>query len=175
MDRRRAAAIALVAALLLAAAALVASSGLLAALQGPPPDSGYERTTVAVHDGNGTRLGSVEVRVADTDRKRYTGLSNTSRLPPGEGMLFVHDGPGERTYVMRGMEFGIDIVFAAPDGTITAVHSAPEPPEGADGSDYRYSGEGQYVLEVNYGWTAERGVSTGDCLVIDGYETDCRK
>jgi uncharacterized membrane protein (UPF0127 family) len=173
MDARRAAGVVLVGALVLVAATLLTSSGLLAALQGPPPEGSYERTTVTIVDEDGTERGTVDVRIADTDRKRYTGLSDTPSLPSDEGMLFVHDAPGERTYVMRGMSFGIDIVYVGANGTITSIHHAPEPPENADGNAYRYPGEGQYVLEVNRGWTTERNVSTGDCVAIEGYETDC--
>ncbi|WP_254536926.1 DUF192 domain-containing protein [Halomarina litorea] len=131
-----------------------------------PAADDYERTTVAVYDEDGTELGSVDARVADTFRKRYTGLSSTTSLPPGEGMWFAFDEPGEHTFVMRDMDFGIDIVYVAANGTITSIHHAPEPPEGADGKDFRYPGEGQYVLEVNYGWTTDHGVEVGDRVVV---------
>jgi uncharacterized membrane protein (UPF0127 family) len=82
-------------------------------------------------------------------------------------MLFVHGESAEYTYVMRGMSFGIDIVFAAPNGTITTIHEAPPPAPGEDGSDQAYTGDGRYVLEVNRGWTADRGVEVGDELVFE--------
>jgi uncharacterized membrane protein (UPF0127 family) len=77
-------------------------------------------------------------------------------------MLFVHDAAGEHTYVMREMSFGIDIVFIAPNGTITTIHEAPEPGPNEDGNAQRYPGQGQYVLEVNRGWMADHGVEVGD-------------
>jgi uncharacterized membrane protein (UPF0127 family) len=81
--------------------------------------------------------------------------------------LFVHADAAERTYVMRGMSFGIDIVYAAPNGTITAVHEAPAPGPGEDGTEKRYSGSGRYVLEVERGWTADHGVAEGDRLEFE--------
>jgi len=39
-------------------------------------------------------------------------------------MLFVHDETGKHAYVMRGMSFGLDIVFVAPNGTVTEIHEA---------------------------------------------------
>lgn len=135
---------------------------------GPPPTEGaYEQVTVRVLAENGTELGVVRVAVADTFQKRYTGLSETEFLPENRGMLFTYPEEGEHTYVMRGMEFGIDIVYADANGTITSIHHAPEPPEGADGNDYRYPGRGRYVLEVNYGWTVRHGVEEGDRIVIE--------
>ncbi|MFC6836907.1 DUF192 domain-containing protein [Halomarina ordinaria] len=153
----------------LVGATLVAAGVLPPAFLGSPPaDDDYDRTAVVVSDENGTELGRVEARIADTRQKRYTGLSNTSSLPEDEGMLFVHDDPQSLTYVMRGMDFGIDIVFVAENGTVTGIEHAPEPPEGEDGNDYRYTGEGKYVLEVNYDWTTRHGVTVGDRVHAEG-------
>ena len=128
-------------------------------------DGSYEHTTVTVYDGGtGAELGSVEAAIADTFSKRYIGLSGTDSLPADRGMLFVHDSSAERSYVMRGMAFGIDIVFADADGTITAIHEAPAPGPDEDGNEQAYAGTGRYVLEVNRGWTTDRGVETGDEL-----------
>ena len=130
--------------------------------------TGYEHVTVTAVDGEtGEELGHVEAAVADTFSKRYVGLSETDELPADRGMLFVHDEPGEYTYVMRNMSFGIDIVFVAPNGTITTIHEAPEPGPDEDGASQEYSGQGQYVLEVNEGWMADHGVEEGDRLEVD--------
>ena len=123
----------------------------------------YERTNVTVVDREtGVERGTVEAAVADTFRKQYIGLSETEELPEDAGMLFVHGSSGEYTYVMRDMSFGLDIVFIAPNGTITRIHEAPEPGPNEDGNAQEHPGQGQYVLEVNRGWTAERGIEAGD-------------
>jgi uncharacterized membrane protein (UPF0127 family) len=130
----------------------------------------YEHTTVTVVDSeSGDELGTVEAAIADTYRKKYTGLSKTDHLPADRGMLFPYDSEGSHTYVMRGMDFGIDIVYVGANGTITKIHHAPEPPEGEDGENYRYPGTGQYVLEVTYEWTTEHDVTEGDTVQIEGY------
>lgn len=125
----------------------------------------YDRTTVTLWTTNGTRLGAVDVRIADTDDKRYTGLSNTSSLASDEGMLFVHPSDRSYTYVMREMNFPIDIVFVDSDGEITTIHHASVPEE-IPGGNGRFPGEGKYVLEVDRGWTNESAVATGDCVAI---------
>lgn len=148
---------------------LLAVGGLLIAQLGllPAPD-GYERTTVAVVDDDGTRLTTVEARVADTWQKRYTGLSETESLAAGEGMLFVHDDARNHTYVMREMDFPLDILFIAPDGTITTIHHAPVP-EATQSDDLReYTGYGQYVLEVPRGYANATGIESGDRVRIAG-------
>lgn len=132
----------------------------------------YEHTTVTVLDAETNEtLGAVRVAIADTWRKKYTGLSKTETLPADRGMLFTYEEEGNHTYVMREMDFGIDIVYVGEDGRITSIHHAPEPPEGEDGESYQYPGRGQYVLEVTYEWTTRHDVSEGDRVVIEGYET----
>ncbi|PSP68634.1 DUF192 domain-containing protein [Halobacteriales archaeon QS_1_69_70] len=131
-----------------------------------PADPGdYRHTTVTVIEGDsGEERGQAQAAIADTPAKRYVGLSETDRLPADRGMLFVHGDVDERTYVMRNMSFGLDLVFADADGTVTAIHEAPAPGPGEDGADQRYTGRAKYVLEVNRGWTTEHGVDAGDRL-----------
>lgn len=117
---------------------------------------------------SGERLGTVTVEVADTPDERYTGLSEHESLGDDEGMLFVYPDEGEHTYVMRSMDFPIDIVYVDATGRITEIHHAPTE---ADNEDLTpYPGRGQYVLEVPYNWTVERGVEEGDIVVVENVE-----
>jgi len=164
-DRRTVYAVVVALAVLLALAlvAVATDPGLL-------PTGPYERTTVTVvDDATGESLATVDVRVADSLPKRYTGLSDTDSLGPNEGMLFVHDGEARHAYVMREMAFPLDIVFVGADGTITRIHHAELSPEGTADSDLtRYAGRGRYVLEVPYNYTVERGIEPGDRVAIAG-------
>jgi len=137
-------------------------SGLVYQLNPPDPDS-YERVTVTAYDDNETALATVEVRVADTQPKRYLGLSNTSELAMGEGMLFVHEEVDSYGYVMREMAFPLDIVFVGADERVTTIHHAAVP-EGSYEKTYR--GRGKWILEVPRGWTNRTGVEVGDRIAI---------
>ncbi|ACM58099.1 DUF192 domain-containing protein [Halorubrum lacusprofundi] len=141
---------------LLLVAAIAANPALLIA--------GYDTTTVEAVDGEtGDSLATVETRVADGFAKQYVGLSETDELADDEGMLFVHDETGKHAYVMRGMSFGLDIVFVAPNGTVTEIHEAAP-----DSRPYtRYAGTGRYVLEAPRGWSERNGVGPGDRLVFE--------
>jgi uncharacterized membrane protein (UPF0127 family) len=154
--------------LLLLAVALLIQFG---AFDQPLTSGDYENATLTVRDDNGTALATVEARIADTDRKRQVGLSDTESLAPGEGMLFVHDSEATRTYVMREMAFPLDIVFVAADGRITTIHHAPVEP-GESGSQLTpYRGPGKYVFEVPRGYTNATGIEVGDTVVIpDGVD-----
>lgn len=126
----------------------------------------YETTEVRVQS-DGEELGSVTAAIADTGSLRYTGLSDTESLPEDRGMLFVFETADTQPFVMREMDFGIDIVFADVNGEITEIHHAPEPGPNENGENQEYPGFGQYVLEVNYDWTTDRGIETGDRLVFE--------
>jgi uncharacterized membrane protein (UPF0127 family) len=126
------------------------------------PTDGEERATVTTVDANGTTLATVSVVLAVTDEERYTGLSDTDALEFGEGMLFVYGQEGRHTYVMRDMDFPLDIVFVGANGTVTAIHHAPTEPGESGGDLTPYPGIGQYVLEVPRGWTNETGLDVGD-------------
>ncbi|MFB6302090.1 MAG: DUF192 domain-containing protein [Haloferacaceae archaeon] len=132
-----------------------------------PVHADYETTDVRVTTPDGDPLGSVTAAIADTPGLRYRGLSDTESLPEDRGMLFVFDDVAERTFVMRGMDFGLDIVYADAERVITRIHHAPAPGPNEDGNDQRYPGRGQYVLEVNRGWTTDRSVEAGDVLEFD--------
>ena len=163
MDRQRVVQVVAVLLVVAVGALALVASGLVPVSLYAPGDSEYERTTVTAYDENGTRLGQVEVRVAETQREQYVGLSNTGSMPADEGMLFPYDRASNHTFVMRDMAFGLDIVYIGSNGTITSISHAP-----LDG-EYRHPGYGQYVLEVNLGWTTEHGVEAGDRVVIEGY------
>ena len=131
----------------------------------------YERTTVRLSDANGSRLATVDVRVADTHRERFTGLSDTASLDAGEGMLFVHERETTHAYVMREMDFPLDIVFVAANGTVTTIHHAPVPSETSGDELIRYRGYGKYVLEVPRGYANRTGLDAGDRVAADGIFT----
>jgi len=136
----------------------------------PAPDTSagiheeYDKTVVTVQSTDCETLGSVTAAIADTGDLRYTGLSDTESLPDNRGMLFVFDEQQDLTFVMREMDFPIDIVYADGDGVITSIHHAEAPGPDEDGENLRYPGRGQYVLEVTRDWTTDRGVEAGDRL-----------
>jgi hypothetical protein len=131
--------------------------------------SDYEQTAVEILDETGEPLGSVTAAIADTGDLRFTGLSETESLPEDRGMLFVYDQVGSHTYVMRRMDFPIDIIYVDDEKRITKIHHAPAPGPNEDGESeqFQFPGRGQYVLEVNYDWTTERSIETGDVLSFE--------
>ncbi len=133
-----------------------------------PWEGGRDSATVVLVDADdGAELATVDAEVADTRKERIRGLSEHESLDDGNGMLFVHDEQGSQTYVMREMDFAIDIVFVAANGTVTKVASAPAPGPNEDGESITRSGTARYVLEVPRGYADEVGLSVGDTVRIE--------
>jgi Uncharacterized conserved protein len=129
--------------------------------------SDYETTEIKIESSGGRLRGTITAAIADTSDLRYLGLSETESLPEDRGMLFVFNSDNSRTFVMREMDFGIDIMYVDSEGMITSIHHADAPGPDEDGSNKRFSGEGQYVLEVNKNWTTEHDIEEGNVLLSE--------
>jgi hypothetical protein len=156
---------------LLVSLVVLALLGVLAIELGlvvPPWVQDQGEAVVTLTDGDsGEQLARVDVEVADTHDERHTGLSDHDSLADGHGMLFVHDREAKQTYVMRKMDFPIDIIFVGADREVTMIRHARAPGPNEDGNDIRYSGYAKYVLEVPRGYADEIGLSVGDRIEID--------
>jgi uncharacterized membrane protein (UPF0127 family) len=110
-----------------------------------------------------------QVEVATTPEEQARGLMFRDELPADQGMLFVYDREGPRSFWMKNTLIPLDILFF--DGnrrlinwhTANPCHSDPCP---------GYSGDApaRYVLELNAGTAAELELKSGDRmeLHIDG-------
>ena len=111
-------------ALLAVAYMLVAGGPLGGVTIDGQPDDNAANATVTFVDESGTQLGQLSGPIADTWSERRTGLSETDTLGPNEGMIFVYEAEGTRTYVMRDMAFPLDIIFVDGDGRIAEIYQA---------------------------------------------------
>lgn len=109
---------------------------------------------------------TIHARVADTPQKTEKGLMFVKHLPSDEGMLFVFDRPDTHYFWMKNTLIDLDIIFLAPDGTITQLYERVE-------HTYTYTpeaevpiveGYGQYVLEAAAGTITKQGLKSGDKL-----------
>ena len=108
----------------------------------------------------------IKAETADSVLTQYHGLSNRPSLCPDCGMLFNFPDFQEREFVMRDMEFPLDIIFIA-DGKIINI-AANLPPEGHEPSViYKSNGPADQVLEVNGGYAEQKGIKVGDMITIN--------
>jgi uncharacterized membrane protein (UPF0127 family) len=111
----------------------------------------------------------ISVEVADTPQRRTLGLMYRDRLAPNHGMLFRFDRSARHCMFMRNTRIPLSAAFVDADATILAIarmqpfserlHCAPQPVT--------------YVLEMEQGWFAARGIGPGDRIQgLDGSPSD---
>ena len=104
-----------------------------------------------------TGMHVIDAQVASTHQQRMTGLMFRKEMPPNEGMLFVFEAPSQQCFWMKNTLLPLSIAFVADDGTI--VNIAEMKPQTLD--SHCSAQPVRYVLEMNTGWFARKGVKAG--------------
>ncbi len=99
-------------------------------------------------------------------RLQYQGLSNRESLCADCGMLFVFRDKRERDFVMRNMNFPLDILFITDNKIINIAENLT--PEGNQPSNIYQSAQAvDQVLELNGGYCQKNGIKAGDLIKIN--------
>jgi uncharacterized membrane protein (UPF0127 family) len=102
----------------------------------------------------------IDAQVAATNEQRMTGLMHRKEMPQHEGMLFVFDYPSQQCFWMKNTLLPLSIAFIADDGTIVNIDEMK-----AQTLDSHCSQQPvRYVLEMNTGWFAKKGIKAGSKL-----------
>ena len=102
----------------------------------------------------------IEAQVAASPQERQTGLMHRKEMPAHEGMLFVFEQPATQCFWMKNTLLPLTAAFVADDGTI--VNLADMKPQTED--SHCSAKPVRYVLEMNQGWFAKRGIKAGTKL-----------
>lgn len=102
----------------------------------------------------------IDAQVAASSRQREIGLMFRKEMPAQEGMVFVFEEPGVQCFWMRNTLLPLTAAFVADDGTI--VNLADMKPMTED--SHCSAKPVRYVLEMNLGWFAKRGLHAGTKL-----------
>ena len=102
----------------------------------------------------------IEAQVAQSIDERSTGLMYRRQMPLHEGMLFIFEQPSVQCFWMKNTVLPLTAAFVAADGTVvnledmrpmtTDSHCSAQPV--------------RFVLEMNQGWFAKRGIKPGSKL-----------
>jgi uncharacterized membrane protein (UPF0127 family) len=103
------------------------------------------------------------VETVDDNGSRYKGLSFRNKLKEDEGMLFLFENKEIRTFVMRDMNFPIDIIFIS-DNEIVNFFENCEPEKKNNLSLYKSSNPVNFVLEVSRGMIDKCKIKEGDVV-----------
>ena len=99
----------------------------------------------------------VDTQVAATPQQRATGLMFRRQMPQAEGMLFVFEQAGEQCFWMKNTLLPLTAAFVADDGTIVnLVDMKPQTTE-----SHCSAKPVRFVLEMNRGWFAQKGIKAG--------------
>jgi uncharacterized membrane protein (UPF0127 family) len=99
----------------------------------------------------------IDAQVALSPEERQMGLMWRREMPQHEGMLFVFEQPAIQCFWMKNTLLPLTAAFVADDGTI--VNLADLKPQTLD--SHCSATPVRYVLEMNQGWFAKRGLQAG--------------
>ncbi|MBL8349924.1 MAG: DUF192 domain-containing protein [Burkholderiaceae bacterium] len=100
---------------------------------------------------------NIRAEVAITPEQRQKGLMYRRDLASHEGMLFVFEDIMKQCFWMKNTPTPLTIAFIADDGSI--VNLADMKP--FDEDSHCSSKPVRFVLEMNQGWFAKRGIKPG--------------
>jgi len=137
----------------LACACLLAASGV-ASLAQDAPQMKLPRVKLAAG------MHQIDAQLALTPEQRQIGLMFRKEMPQTEGMLFVFEQASQQCFWMKNTLLPLTAAFVADDGTI--VNLADMKPQTT--TSHCSEKPVRYVLEMNVGWFAKKGIKAGSRL-----------
>ena len=99
----------------------------------------------------------IDAQVAQTSEQRATGLMFRKEMPQHEGMLFAFEQPSVQCFWMKNTLLPLTAAFVADDGTVVNLADMEPQTLASHCSDKPV----RYVLEMNRGWFARKGIKPG--------------
>ena len=100
---------------------------------------------------------NIDAELARTADEREIGLMFRSSMGTGDGMLFVFEERGQQCFWMKNTLIPLDVAFIGDDGAIVNIDHMK-----AQTLDSHCSAKPvRFVLEMNDGWFAKRGIKPG--------------
>lgn len=99
----------------------------------------------------------IDAQVAQTPDQRMVGLMFRKEMPQHEGMLFIFEQPSMQCFWMKNTLLPLTAAFVADDGTV--VNLVDMKPQTMD--SHCSTKPVRYVLEMNQGWFAKKGIKAG--------------
>lgn len=103
----------------------------------------------------------LHVLIAKTPKQWHKGLGDRKNLGEYDGMLFLFPFSEKHGFVMRDMEFPLDIIWLSAG---TVIDIAPNVPAKPQDRPYYPRLESNAVLELPAGWVTAHNLKIGDTL-----------
>ena len=128
---------------------LLASWTSVMAQDAPQMDLPRAKLSLGIHQ--------ITAQVAQTPNQRSTGLMFRKEMPQTEGMLFIFEQAGMQCFWMKNTLLPLTSAFVADNGEIVNLVDMQPHSEAPHCSTKPV----RYVLEMNQGWFAKKGVKAG--------------
>ena len=109
----------------------------------------------------------IDSQLASTPEQRQIGLMFRKEMPQHEGMLFVFDQPSVQCFWMKNTILPLSAAFVDDAGVIANLVDMK--PQTTD--SHCSSKPVRFVLEMNQGWFAKKGIKAGFKLAGKPFET----
>ena len=133
------------------AIAMLCFAGIASAQDGPQKLA-QVRLNAGIHN--------INAEVASTPQQREIGLMFRSAMPASDGMLFVFEQPGKQCFWMRNTLIPLSVAFIGDDGSVVNIDDMKPQTDDSHCSAKPV----RFVLEMNEGWFAKRGIKAGSRL-----------
>jgi len=138
---------------------VLALAGNVQAQEAPQLDLPHIKLSAGIH--------LIDAQLAMTPEQRSKGLMFRREMPQNDGMLFVFEQASRQCFWMMNTLLPLTAAFVADDGTITNL--ADMKPQTT--STHCSVKPVRFVLEMNQGWFAKRGIKAGVKLAGKPFET----
>jgi uncharacterized protein len=109
-----------------------------------------------------TNVVTINVEIADTPKRRETGLMGRPKMEELQGMFFIFEKEQSLSFWMMNTILSLDMFFADADGTISTIHRSTTPYSPRTYESHR---PGKFVLETNAGFADKYNIMEGDRII----------
>ena len=124
----------------------------VASAQDAPQKLAQVRLNAGIHN--------INAELASTPQQREIGRMFRSVMPANDGMLFVFEQPSQQCFWMKNTLIPLSIAFVGDDGSVVNIDDMK--PQTLD--SHCSARPVRFVLEMNEGWFAKRGIKAGSRL-----------
>ena len=124
----------------------------LASAQEGPQKLAPVRLNAGIHN--------INAELASTPQQREIGLMFRTAMPANDGMLFAFEQPAQQCFWMRNTLIPLSVAFIGDDGSVVNIDDMK--PQTLD--SHCSAKPVRFVLEMNEGWFAKRGIKVGSRL-----------
>ena len=103
---------------------------------------------------------NINAELASTPQQREIGLMFRTAMPANDGMLFAFEQPGKQCFWMRNTLIPLSVAFIGDDGSVVNIDDMKPQTDDSHCSARPV----RFVLEMNEGWFAKRGIKAGSRL-----------